>query len=180
MTAQSDKRFAVALMGKDRPGIVAGVTGALLELHCNLEDLCTSILRGHFAMVLVLTGPAGAERGAVQARLEPVAEHLGLDYAVWEAEGSTGSAVATHVITAYGHDRKGIVHAIAEVLARREVNICDAVSRLGGGPDATYVLTLEVGISEVVNERGLAREIEQVAAAFGFTTNLLPIERADL
>src|SRR5256714_15505626 len=61
--------YAMALIGVDRPGIVASVTGALAGLGCNLEDVSTSLLRGHFAMVVEFSAPAGADFGAIRSEL---------------------------------------------------------------------------------------------------------------
>ena len=47
----TDQIIAVTVLGDDRPGIVADVTGALAGLHGNLEDSTMTLLRGHFAMV---------------------------------------------------------------------------------------------------------------------------------
>src|SRR5207237_7212888 len=49
--------FAVTAVGVDRPGIVAGLTGVFVEHGCNLEDCSMTILRGHFAMTLVVDAP---------------------------------------------------------------------------------------------------------------------------
>jgi glycine cleavage system transcriptional repressor len=49
-------RFAVSVFGRDRPGIVAAVTRVLADAGCNLEDTSMTILRGHFAMMLVISG----------------------------------------------------------------------------------------------------------------------------
>jgi glycine cleavage system transcriptional repressor len=45
--------IAVTVVGPDRPGIVAEVSTALAELGLNLTDSTMTLLRGHFAMVLV-------------------------------------------------------------------------------------------------------------------------------
>ena len=55
-------RFAVSVFGRDRPGTVAAVTRVLADARCNLEDTSMTILRGHFAMMLVVAGPAGVGR----------------------------------------------------------------------------------------------------------------------
>jgi predicted amino acid-binding ACT domain protein len=52
-------RFAVSVFGRDRPGIVAAVTRVLADAGCNLEDTSMTILRGHFAMMLVISGGPG-------------------------------------------------------------------------------------------------------------------------
>ena len=45
-------RFSVAAIGADRPGIVAAVTGVLVQRDCNIEDTAMAILGG----VMVLCG----------------------------------------------------------------------------------------------------------------------------
>ena len=63
--------LAVTVLGGDRPGIVADVTAALAGLGGNLEDSTMTLLRGHFAMVVLVRTPAPV--GAVEAALAPVA-----------------------------------------------------------------------------------------------------------
>ena len=61
--------IAVTVLGDDRPGIVADVTTALADLHGNLEDSTMTLLRGHFAMVLLVrtVADAGVGRGGAEA-----------------------------------------------------------------------------------------------------------------
>jgi len=58
-----DQIIAVTVLGDDRPGIVADVTGALVGLQGNLEDSTMTLLRGHFAMVLLVRTGASVESG---------------------------------------------------------------------------------------------------------------------
>ena len=58
---------AVTAVGADRPGIVAGVTKVLFDQGCNLEDTSMTILRGHFAMMLVVDVPAGVAAADLEA-----------------------------------------------------------------------------------------------------------------
>jgi glycine cleavage system transcriptional repressor len=142
--------LAVTAIGNDRPGIVAGVTRALYEAGCNLEDATSTILRGHFAMMLVVRPPGGADAAAVEAGLRPIADDLGLVVTVKEVD-EVGSAVPmpTHMVSVYGADRPGIVYRVAEVLARRGVNITDLESRVTGAVEhPVYALMLEVEMSQ--------------------------------
>ena len=50
--------LAVTVLGDDRPGIVADVTAAVAGLGGNLEDSTMTLLRGHFAMVVLVRTPA--------------------------------------------------------------------------------------------------------------------------
>ena len=65
-------------VGADRPGIVAALTGALLEIGGNLEDMRAALLRGSFATVLAVALPDGVGPAEVEAALRPVADELGL------------------------------------------------------------------------------------------------------
>jgi glycine cleavage system transcriptional repressor len=75
-------RFAVSVFGRDRPGIVAALTRVLADAGCNLEDTSMTILRGHFAMMLVISGGAGIFAPDLEAALSPVADRLDLQLSV--------------------------------------------------------------------------------------------------
>ena len=49
---------AITVLGHDRPGIIAETTDKLAGLGLNLEDSTMTLLRGHFAMMLVCEGSA--------------------------------------------------------------------------------------------------------------------------
>ena len=64
-------QLAVTVIGRDRPGIIADTTRLLAGLGANLEDSTMSILRGHFAMVLLAAADvtaAEAEAAGIDAR----------------------------------------------------------------------------------------------------------------
>src|SRR4051794_6520973 len=54
--------LAVTVLGHDRPGIVAETTAALARLGGNLEDSTMTLLRGHFAMLLLVRSDSGADQ----------------------------------------------------------------------------------------------------------------------
>src|SRR3954447_15901115 len=58
--------LAVSAVGLDRPGIIAGVAERLAAHGANVTDSRMAILRGHFAMTLIVEG---AERAALDADL---------------------------------------------------------------------------------------------------------------
>ena len=53
--------FAVTAIGRDRPGIVAAISGVFAELGANIEDARMAILRGNFAVMLIAALPEGAD-----------------------------------------------------------------------------------------------------------------------
>lgn len=140
--------LAVTAIGSDRPGIVAAIAGALLEVGGNVEDSQMSILGGHFAVMLLVRVPDATDRDAVLGRLGSVAEELELE-AVSVAEVGAGATheAPTHVISVYGADRPGIVHSIATALAAQGVNITDLETKLAGSSEApVYVMVVEASL----------------------------------
>src|SRR5262245_52544002 len=114
---------AVTAVGADRPGIVAAVTGVLMDQGCNLEDTSMTILRGHFAMMLVVDKPASVAVAALEAALAAPAGALGLVITVWPIddpvadEGGAGPGEGdAWTVSVYGADRPGIVHGVAALL----------------------------------------------------------------
>ncbi len=140
--------FAVTAIGQDRPGIVAAVSGALLELNGNIEDSQMSILRGQFAVMLLVAVPEGVEPAQLTDRLGAVRDELGLE-AVTVAPVVAGAepAAPSHVVSVYGADSKGIVHSISAALAGLGVDITDLKTKLAGTPDSpVYVMMLEIAL----------------------------------
>ena len=169
--------FAVTAIGKDRPGIVAGLTGALRDLGGNLEDVSSTILRGHFSMMLVVDAPQEANAEHLRARLAASAEPLGVRVTVSDVEAGTPERPkATHVLSVYGSDRPGIVARFAEALAQREANITDLSCRLTAGDEPIYVLIAEVALPSAVEEEELRRVIEDAAAEAGVDATFASIE----
>src|SRR5438309_10067826 len=104
---------AVTAIGADRPGIVAEVTRILLEQGCNLEDTSMTILRGHFAMTLVVSAPG--DETELERAFGPVQEKMGLVVSVRPIGPEQEASGSGHpfVVSVYGADRPGIVHAVA-------------------------------------------------------------------
>src|SRR5205814_5754430 len=94
--------FAVTAIGSDRPGIVAAVTGALVQIGANLEDTEMAVLGGQFAMMLVVDAPPDVDIGAA---LQPAAERLELLVSVRPIapdHGRRTSAGEEWSVTVYG------------------------------------------------------------------------------
>jgi glycine cleavage system transcriptional repressor len=175
-----DERFVLALTGEDRPGIVAAVATALLELGANLEDVATSILRGHFMMMVVFAIDTGGEPGSVQAALGSFADGMGLRVAVWPVTGALPSDRPNHVLAAYGPDRPGILLTVAQVLADLRLNICDMSCRLHEESEAVYVVTMEIHLPEDVPVEQVEQRLAATVGASGLSTSLRPLDQADL
>jgi len=157
------KHYSVTAIGRDRPGIAAAISRVLLDLRGNIEDSQMSILRGHFAVMLIVAIPdeVGGEelaRGLKQVRSDLELEAI----AVNEVEELAPGGEQTHVLTVYGSDHPGIVHAVTAALAERGANITDLQTRLTvSGQRPVYVMLMEIAVTGDVEE--LRAALQQVA-----------------
>ena len=164
-------------IGLDRPGIVAAVTGALLELDGNVEDSQMSILRGHFAVMLLVQVPDGTDQEELTERLGRVRDELALE-AVTVAPVGSGpeSVVPTHVVSVYGADSKGIVHSISAALAGHGVDITDLETKLTGAPGAqVYVMLMEIALGSATQAE-VETTLERAAAEIGVEVSLRQLD----
>ena len=141
--------FALSAIGRDRPGIVAAISRALLEVEGNIEDSQMSILRGHFAVMLIVRVPTEVSLVELRDRLGEVREELGLEaIALSPVDELAGTAPRpSHILTVYGADHPGIVHAVSSALAKRGVSITGLETRLSARRDSPiYVMQMEIAV----------------------------------
>lgn len=153
----------VTAVGRDQPGIVAALAGAVYAVGGNLDDATMTRLHGVFATMLSVQLPAGKTVQEVRAALAPVGERLSLTVSADEVPSeSAAEAPPDHLVTVYGADKPGIVYSITGRLAELGVNITDMDTRLAGSEASpVYVMLLEV----VAGERDLAAELDQLRRA---------------
>lgn len=149
--------IAVTVVGVDRPGIVAAITRVLFERGCNLEDVSSTILRGHFSMMLVVSTPDDVDPIVLEEELGRAGAELGLIVTVRPVETASSDVTPpTHMISVYGADQPGIVFRVAESLAAAGANITDLTSRVIGEPNApVYAVMLEVALPAGVDPESL-------------------------
>ena len=152
--------LTITAVGRDRPGIVAALTEALLPIGANLHDCRAALLRGSFAMVMAVFVPDEVGADGARRAVQPAADRLGLEVSVLDAaDGEVLAGGERCVVSVYGADHPGIVNAISTALADHRVNIVDLSSRAVGDPPV-YVLGIEAvlppGLSVAALEAGLA------------------------
>lgn len=174
--------FVVTAVGEDRPGIVAAVTKAFVDLGCNLEDTSAAILRGYFALILIVAAPSGVSAETVEKSLLPPAKELGLAITVREVDASAASRVEGErwTISVYGADKPGIVNRFTTLLAERKINILDMTTRVTGDPDEpVYTMVLEVALPPQVIADQLEIELQDLAMDLQVESSL-QLSEADL
>jgi glycine cleavage system transcriptional repressor len=154
-------RLWLSALGADRPGIVAALSGVLVDLGCNLEDSTMTILQGHFAVLLVVAAPDGVTAATLDDALREVAGRFELVVAVrpladtqtpdTQPPGAPAPGAAAPpptepwTIAVHGADRPGIVREVTGALAKAGGNVVNLSTHLVGDADApVYVMTLSV------------------------------------
>lgn len=167
--------LAVTAIGNDRPGIVAAVTRTLYELGCNLEDATSTILRGHFAMMLIVLAPPDFTPEEVETRLGAIAREMHLVITARPVEVADLEVTPpTHVVSVYGSDKPGIVFNITDFLASEGANITDLTSRIIGSEDhPVYALMLEISLPENPSFEDSLRALSE---RMGVDVSIHPIE----
>ena len=166
--------LAVSAVGADRPGIVAALARVLYEHGGNLEDTSMTILRGHFAMTLIVATD-GPMRPLEEA-LSGVANDLGLMLTVREVAPETEHAPQRpHVVSVYGADHPGIVARVAALLAERDVNITDLTTRLVDDA-ALYAMVLDVDLPPGADLAEVERALHDLARDLDVEATIHPAD----
>ena len=66
----------VTVVGKDKTGIVAGVSMKLAELGLNIDDISQTVLDEYFTMMAVVSSEEKADFTALRSELEAYGESL--------------------------------------------------------------------------------------------------------
>ncbi len=159
--------FAVTIIGKDRPGIVAGAAEVLFRLGSNIEDSSCTMLGGEFAMILIVSHDKPFSKTRMLEDFKAFGETMQLSVFV-RSLSSDEVRYQTPVgelcmVSVYGSDRPGIVFRVTKELADRGVNISDLNTKLIGSPDSpVYVMMLEAVLPEGVGVEELEKMLERL------------------
>lgn len=179
------KKILITVSGKDKPGIIAKVSGLLFSRGCNLEDISMTLLEGQFAMMMTACLPSVSAVARVSQGLEILrAAPWSLDCHMIKLKGKTSRGkkhtpgALPYMVTAFGKDRTGIVYEVSRALAGLRVNITDLDSRiLGKGSKTTYAMLLEVDVPEKSVLAKLKTLLAQLSRKLKIEVQAKPLER---
>jgi len=179
------KYFLLTAFGKDRPGIVAGVTQALFDLGGNIEDASMTRLGGEFAMMLVASLPPGVSTSQLEKCFRPLKMKLGLDITAKPIPQAAAHRAKLeppkYLISVYGADHPGIVSQVAQSLAGRQVSITDLQTKvIGAAQKPVYVMLLELQVPPSVDLDELRAELDRLRQDLKVELTLQDIEAVPL
>ncbi len=177
-TSQRRQWFAIAAIGRDRPGIVADLSECVFNCGCNLEDASMTMLGSEFATLMLVSGTEpdlAAKLADTTKRLEwersltIFVRHLDGEPAV-EAPGAQ-----EHSLKAIGIDRAGIVAGVSRCLADHEVLIDDLRGRVVPIPQSgtpLYELSLRMRLPAGLKASALEDALAVVAESLDVEISL--------
>jgi glycine cleavage system transcriptional repressor len=163
--------FILSAIGKDRPGIAADVSEVIYEYGGNIEDSSMSLLRNHFALLVLFS----TERADVNQKLSPNLKRLEWEKGLTvfyspitfkEALPGAKEGIRPFRITTSGVDHAGIVCRVCRLLAGRGVNIIDMKTRRilsaeSGTP--LFEMDIDIDVPPSISEETLREDLHQLA-----------------
>jgi glycine cleavage system transcriptional repressor len=163
--------YILSAIGKDRPGIVADVSEVIYECGGNIEDSSMSLLRNHFALLLLFSTEreeVGQKLSSGLKRLESEKKLIVFFSSITLEEAYPKPAEPTErfKITTSSVDHAGIVFKVCKLLADRRINIIDmethrVLSAESGTP--LFEMDIDVGVPRSISEQGLREDLHRLA-----------------
>jgi len=163
--------FILSAIGKDRPGIVADVSEVIYGCGGNIEDSSMSLLRNHFALLLLFS----TDKEEVNQKLSSDLKRL-----EWEKNltvfftpitfeeahpGDRGESDHFKINTS-GIDHAGIVFKVCRLLADRGINIIDMKThRVLSAESGTPLFEMDIDIAAPLStsEQTLRNDLHRLA-----------------
>ncbi len=156
--------LVLTVIGRDRPGLVSAVSGAIAAAGGNWLDSRMASLGGQFAgMLLVAVAPENA--GALTAALRAL-EAEGLQLVIAASDTQAPAAGRTLSLELIGLDRPGIVRDLSRTIAAHGVSITELESEQVSGSfsgEAMFKATARLTLPDDLDVDTLRRSIEAIA-----------------
>lgn len=156
------KQMIISVMSKDRPGVIADITGAIFKLDGDLADLNQSILFGYLTMILVATFEDNVTAEDVMAKVSHIETEEKLEVIIKELAtpieiSETSFPEEVYIVTAQGKNKSGLVHSISQFCYSHGINILDLATTLSAD-QYTMVLQLDLGNVDSISNIQIALE----------------------
>jgi len=163
--------YILSAIGKDRPGIVADVSEVIYECGGNIEDSSMSLLRNHFALLLLFSTGREEVNQRLSSGLKRLEWEKGLSVfyspiTLEEAYPRFKKEADHFKITTSGVDHAGIVFKVCRLLADREINIINmethrVLSAESGTP--LFEMDIDVEVPRSISEEVLRSDLHRLA-----------------
>ncbi len=169
-----NKQMIISVMAKDRPGIIAEVTGAIFELGGDLADLNQSILSGYLNMILAVNFDETVTTEDVLAKFSDLKTKTDFEISIKELDTPIETTailppVETYIVTAQGANKSGLVHGISKFCRDLNINILDLSTKLA---DGQYTMVLQLDLHNVHSVGQVQTELASFADQTGLNVTI--------
>lgn len=144
----AERIIALTALGRDRPGLVADISGAVTELGGNIVHVEQSSIYGLFTMLMLVECedlPPGLDLYRMAYELSMRGRRSGIDVQAEVVEkASLEKARDVRVVTIVGSDKPGVMHAITQTIAEAGVNI-ERMQHVARGDFMAFEIWIDVG-----------------------------------
>jgi len=167
--------FVVAVMSRDRVGIVRELAAAIGRFEGNIERVSQTVVMNYFTLTLVVSFPQAHGIEEIRQLLRSAGREGEFEVSVKAFESGADKQPVVpdadcFILTATGKDRKGIIGQIAAYLAGKGVNILDLYAYKPGAED--FVLISELAVPRKMNVSQIQLDIEALGRQTGLTAAL--------
>ncbi len=144
------KQMIISVMSKDRPGIIADITGAVYRLGGDVADLNQTVLCGYLTMILSASFDPEVTKEDLVAAISHIKTDFKFEVSIREIDPAkhdewTGTPEETYVLTVHGPNKAGIVHGISQFCYEHNINIIDLATTL---KDEQYTMALQLDLKK--------------------------------
>jgi glycine cleavage system transcriptional repressor len=162
----SENRLKVlTAIGSDRPGLVRGISAAARHSGANIEDSRMAVLGGEFAIIMLCSGTPDV-LATLEREARNLATQLELEISFKDTAVTSRREFRSYRLRVSGIDHPGIVEAVTQILADRQVNVASLDTRvvhlpLTGTP--TFVLDAKLEVPSAASPSELRATLTSVA-----------------
>lgn len=170
--------YAITVIGKDKPGIVANVAKVLYEQEFNIEDSSSTFLRDQFSMILIVSNKNNIGLLELKKSFASIRKDLELSISIRNIEvlDIKKPYLKNYMISIYGSDKPGIVYYITKKLSELEINIVDLRTRISGAKKDIYIMILEVEIPKSISINTVNEMLKEICEQMGVDFSLRLLE----
>ena len=168
------KQMVISVMSKDRPGIIADVTGAIYRLEGDLADLNQSVLWGYLTMILIATFANEVTPEDVIAEVSHIKTPVKFEVSIKEideplAGTQTSPPEESYIMTVHGKNQSGLVYRVSQFCYDHTINIFDLATTLRNDQ---YTMVLQLDLGRIASLADFRRDLEQFASDTGLKVTL--------
>jgi len=165
------KQMIISVMSKDRPGIIADITGAIYQLEGDLADLNQSVLCGYLNMILIASFDPEVTPEDVMAKISHIKTPVKFEVAIKVMDQPIDVCYfplpsETYIMTARGKNKSGLVHSVSQFCYAHNINIRDLATTLRGDQ---YTMVLQLDLSQVDSLENVQEDLAEFSRTSGLT-----------